>query len=104
MLDTEGASYDPKVYEDLMMLQQEMGVNLDGSDSSRESLKEMEKLSNTELLNYSPELSPKKYKVDQLSDAEKDQRCSKLMEEYKTNKKLQNVRASGSHVYRSWDL
>lgn len=103
-LDTEGASYDPKVYEDLMMLQQEMGVNLDGSDSSRESLKEMEKLSNTELLNYSPELSPKKYKVDQLSDAEKDQRCSKLMEEYKTNKKLQNVRASGSHVYRSWDL
>ncbi|PFX26807.1 uncharacterized protein LOC111328463 isoform X2 [Stylophora pistillata] len=103
-LDIEGASYNPKVYEDLMMLQQEMGVNLEGSDSSRESLKEMEKLSNTELLNYSPEVSPKKYKVDHLSDAEKDQRCSKLMKEYKTNKKLQDVRASGSHVYRSWDL
>lgn len=103
-LETEGASYNPKVYEDLMMLQQEMGVNLDGSDSSRESLKEMEKLSNSELLRYSPNVSPTKYKVDQLSDAEKDQRCSKLMEEYKTNRKLQDVKATGSHVYRSWDL
>lgn len=103
-LETEGASYNPQVFEDLMTLQQEMGVNLEGSDSSRESLKEMEKLSNSDLLRYSPNVSPTKYKVDQLSDAEKDQRCSKLMAEYKTNKKLQDVKASGSQVYRSWDL
>ncbi|XP_020602989.1 protein turtle homolog B-like isoform X2 [Orbicella faveolata] len=103
-LETEGTSYNPQVFEDLMTLQQEMGVNLEGSDSSRESLKEMEKLSNSDLLRYSPNVSPTKYKVDQLSDAEKDQRCSKLMAEYKTNKKLQDVKASGSQVYRSWDL
>ena len=103
-VETEGTSYNPQVYEDLMTLQQEMGVNLEGSDSSRESLKEMEKLSNSDLLRYSPNVSPTKYKVDRLSDAEKDQRCSKLMAEYKTNKKLQDVKSSGSQVYRSWDL
>ncbi|XP_078379164.1 uncharacterized protein LOC144662264 isoform X4 [Oculina patagonica] len=103
-LDTEGTSYNPQVYEDLMTMQQEMGVNLEGSDSSRESLKDMDKLSNSDLLRYSPDVSPTKYKVDRLSDAEKDQRCSKLMTEYKTNKKLQDVKASGSQVYRSWDL
>ena len=103
-VDTEGTSYNPQVFEDLMTLQQEMGVNLEGSDSSRESLKEMEKLSNSELLRYSPEVSPTKYKVDRLSNVEKDQRCSKLMAEFKTNKKLQDVKASGSQVYRSWDL
>ncbi|KAJ7330682.1 hypothetical protein OS493_022297 [Desmophyllum pertusum] len=103
-LETEGASYNPQVYEDLMTLQQEMGVNLEGSDSSRESLKEMEKLSNSELLKYSPDVSPPKYKADVLSDSEKDKRCSKLMAEYKTNKKLHHVKSSGSQVYRSWDL
>lgn len=103
-LETEGTAYNPQVFEDLMTLQKEMGVNLEGSDSSRESLKEMEKLSNSDLLKYSPNVSPAKYKVDQLSDAEKDQRCSKLMAEYKTNKKLQDVKASGSQVYRSWNL
>lgn len=65
-----------------------MGVNLDGSDFSRESFKEMEKLFNIEFLNYFFELFLKKYKVDQLSDVEKDQWCFKLMEEYKINKKL----------------
>ena len=103
-LETEGSSYNPKVYEEIMTLQQEMGVNLDGSDSSRESLKEMEKLSNSELLKYSPHLSSSKYKVDLYSDEEKDQRCSKLMAEYKTNKRLQDVKAKGSQIYRTWDL
>ena len=103
-LETEGSSYNPKVFEEIMALQQEMGVNLDGSDSSRESLKEMEKLSSSELLKYSPNLSPTKYKVDLYSDEEKDQRCSKLMAEYKTNKKLQDIKAKGSQIYRSWDL
>lgn len=103
-LETEGSSYNPKVYEEIMALQQEMGVNLDGSDSSRESLKEMEKLSNSELLKYSPHLSPSKYKVDLYSDEEKDQRCSKLMAEYKTNKRLQDVKAKGSQIYRTWNL
>ena len=103
-LEIEGASYNPKMYEDLMALQQRMGVNLDGSDSSRESFKEMENLSRSELLEYTPQVSPTKYKVDLLSEAEKDKRCSKLMEEYKTNKKLQDVRDSGSQIYRTWNL
>ena len=103
-LETEGTSYNPKVFEEIMALQQEMGVNLDGSDSSRESLKEMEKLSKSELLKYAPNVSPTKYKVDLYSDAEKDQRCSKLMEEYKTNKKLQDCKTKGSQIYRTWDL
>ena len=103
-LETEGSGYNPKVFEEIMALQQEMGVNLDGSDSSRESLKEMEKLSNSELVNYSPHVSPTKYNVDSYSDAEKDQRCSKLIKEYKTNKRLQDVKANGSQIYRSWDL
>lgn len=103
--ETEGTSYNPKVYDEIMALQQEMGVNLDGSDSSRESLKEVEKLSNSELLKYSPNVSPTKYKVDSYSDAEKDQRCSKLIKEYKTNKRLQDVKGQGSsQIYRSWDL
>lgn len=104
-LETEGSSYNPKVFEEIMALQQEMGVNLDGSDSSRESLKEMEKLTNSELLKYSPRMSPTKYKLDLYSDEEKDQRCTKLMAEYKTNKSLQDVKARpGSQIYRSWDL
>lgn len=103
-LETEESSYNPKVFEEIMAMQQEMGVNLDGSDSSRESLKEMEKLANSELLNYAPAVSPTKFKLDLYSDEEKDQRCSKLMKEYKTNKKLQDVKAKGSQIYRSWDL
>lgn len=86
-------------------MQQAMGVNLDGSDSSRESLKEMAKLSNSEMMTYSPRMSPSKFKVDLYSDEEKDQRCTKLMAEYKTNKKLQDVKARpGSQIYRTWDL
>lgn len=103
--EVETAAYDPKVFEEIIAMQQEMGVNLDGSDSSRESLKEMAKLSNSELIKYSPRMSPSKFKVDLYSDEEKDQRCTKLMAEYKTNKKLQDVKARpGSQIYRTWDL
>lgn len=65
-----------------------MGVNLEGSDFSRESLKEMEKFFNFDLLRYFLNVLQMKYKVDQLSDVEKDQWCFKLMVEYKMNKKL----------------
>lgn len=65
-----------------------MGVNLEGSDFSRESLKEMEKFFNFDLLRYFLNVLLMKYKVDQLSDVEKDQWCFKLMVEYKMNKKL----------------
>ncbi|XP_067038428.1 uncharacterized protein [Acropora muricata] len=104
-VETEGSAYDPKVFEEIIAMQQAMGVNLDGSDSSRESLKEMAKLSNSEMMTYSPSMSPSKFKVDLYSDEEKDQRCTKLMAEYKTNKKLQDVKARpGSQIYRTWDL
>ncbi|XP_074633287.1 uncharacterized protein LOC141892060 isoform X1 [Acropora palmata] len=104
-VETEGSAYDPKVFEEIIAMQQAMGVNLDGSDSSRESLKEMAKLSNSEMMTYSPRMSPSKFKVDLYSDEEKDQRCTKLMAEYKTNKKLQDVKTRpGSQIYRTWDL
>lgn len=49
-----------------------MGVNLDGSDLSRESLKEMEKFINFELLKYLLRMLLIKYKLDLYSDEEKD--------------------------------
>lgn len=41
-----------------------MGVNLEGSDFSRESLKEMEKFFNFDLLRYFLNVLLMKYKVD----------------------------------------
>ena len=100
-LESEGSIYNPKVFESLLDLQRRLGVDLDDSGSSRGSL---DKLSTSELLKYSPPTSPTKYKVDSLSDAEKDERCSKLMREYKTTQKIKTAIASGSTVYRTWVL
>lgn len=82
-----------------------MGVNLDGSDLSRESLKEMEKFINFELLKYLLRMLLIKYKLDLYSDEEKDQCCMKLMVEYKMNKSFQDVKVRfGSQIYRLWDF
>ena len=100
-LESEGSSYNPKAFENLLDLQRQLGVDLEDSGSSRGSL---DKLSTSELLKYSPPVSPTKYKVDKLSDAEKNKRCSKLMQEYKTTRKIKNEIAAGSSIYRTWVL
>lgn len=104
--DTEGTSYNAKRFDELMALQKQLGVELD-SGSSNEDMRnsaDLEKLSASALLKMQPKISPPRYKVDMLSDDEKDKRCSKLLAEYKTNKKVPSRKSPQTTVYRTWHL
>lgn len=104
-----GHSYKPNVIANmhhLLELQQRLGVDLD-SGSSNESLSsksKLDKLTIPEMVDYSPDVAPSSYQVDSYSTEEKDTRCSKLMDEFKANRKVQDERLNGSMIYQSWDL
>lgn len=90
----------------LLELQQRLGVDLE-SGSSNESLaskSKLEKMTLPEIMDYSPDVAPPSYEVDNYSPEEKDKRCSKLMDEFKANRKVQDERLNGCMIYQSWDL
>lgn len=90
----------------LLDLQQRLGIDLE-SGSSNESLSsksKLEKLTIPEMINYNPEVPLSSFEVDNYSAEEKDKRCSKLMNEFKANRKVQDEKLNGSMIYQSWDL
>ncbi|XP_048588305.1 uncharacterized protein LOC116614255 isoform X2 [Nematostella vectensis] len=107
--DTGGFSFKPNMIANmrhLLDLQRRLGIDLDSASSS-ESLpdkEKYEKMAATDALEFSPSLSPTKYHVDRYSLEEKDKRCSKLMEEYKANRRVEDEKLNGSIIYQSWDL
>ena len=105
-VDTEGVAYNPKRYEELMALQKQLGVELDSGGSNEELRNDadLKKLTTSDLLKMQPKISPPRYKVDLLSDDEKDKRCSKLLAEYKTNKRAPARKSPQTTVYRTWHL
>lgn len=107
--ETGGFSFRPNMIANmrhLLELQRKLGIDLEGSGSSNESLvdKKQDDIIEPEAINGFDHEGSSKYNVDNYTFEEKDKRCSKLMDEFKANRKVQDEKLNGSIIYQSWDL